>query len=148
MRSAPTAALHAEPIAPSLSEREWVLPGSQGERRAHAFLILSRGGTLLGEDAMELPSPSLLWLPSHAARTVRVNAGARGYMLSADDDFLTRTISSAPEGSLLRTMMTRVVLVRPNFCGIGPRTSATLSRPLPRRCGLPIGAPWRSSAPM
>jgi AraC family transcriptional regulator, transcriptional activator of pobA len=108
--SAPTTVLHAEPIAPSLSEREWVLPASKGEQRTHAFLILSRGGTLLGEEAMELPSPSLLWLPSHAARTVRVNAGARGYMLAADDDFLNRTISSAPEGSLLRLMRNRIIL--------------------------------------
>jgi AraC family transcriptional activator of pobA len=111
MWSAPTAVLHAEPIAPTLAEREWVLPGSKGEQRTHAFLILSRGGTLLGEEAMELPSPSLLWLPSHAARTVRVNAGARGCMLAADDDFLARTISSAPEGSLLRPTTNRIVLL-------------------------------------
>jgi AraC family transcriptional activator of pobA len=111
MWTVPTAVLHAEPIASSLSEREWVLPGGKGEQRTHAFLILSRGGALLGEEAMELPSPSLLWLPSHAARTVRVNAGARGYMLAADDDFLTRTISSAPEGALLRPMRNRIVLV-------------------------------------
>ncbi|HEV2563665.1 MAG TPA: helix-turn-helix domain-containing protein [Microvirga sp.] len=109
--SAPTAALHAEPIAPSLSEREWVLSQSQEERRAHAFLILSRGGTLLGEELTELPSPSLLWLPSHGAWTVRVNAGARGYMLSVDDDFLNRTISGAPEGALLRSTTSRITLV-------------------------------------
>ena len=67
MWSIPTAVLHAESIAPSLSERKWVLPGSKGEQRTHAFLILSRGGAVLGEEAVELPSPSLLWLPSHAA---------------------------------------------------------------------------------
>jgi AraC family transcriptional regulator, transcriptional activator of pobA len=107
----PSTVLHAEVIAPSLSEREWVLAGSKGEQRVHAFLLLSRGGTLLGEEVVDLPSPALLWLPSHAARTVRVNAGARGYMLAADDDFLTRTISSAPEGSLLRHTIDGIVLV-------------------------------------
>jgi AraC-like DNA-binding protein len=34
-------------------------------------------------------------------------------MLSADDDFVTRTISSAPEGTLLRSATSRVVLVPP-----------------------------------
>ena len=66
---------------------------------------------LLGEDSLDLPSPSLLWVPSHAATTVRVNAGARGYMLSASDDFLTRTISSAQEGTLLRRAMNRAILL-------------------------------------
>ena len=111
---APTAVLHAETIAPSLSEREWVLPENADEPRAHAFLILSRRGILRGsEEEMELPSPFLLWLPSHGGKTVRIDAGARGYMLSVDDDFLTRTVSSAPEGSLLRPVMSRFVLLPP-----------------------------------
>ncbi len=66
---------------------------------------------LLGEDTSDLPSPSLLWVPSYAKTTVRVNAGARGYMLSADDDFLTRTISSAQEGALLRHAINRIILL-------------------------------------
>jgi len=109
--SAPTAVIHAELIEPSLSERDWVLTGVEGEPRAHGFLILSRGGILLGDETIDLPSPSLLWLPSRAARTIRVNAGARGYMLAAHDDFLTRTISSAQEGALLRHAMNRIILL-------------------------------------
>ena len=109
--SAPTAVINAERIEPSLSERDWVLSGAEGEPRARAFLIMSRGGRLLGEDAIDLPSPSLLWLPSYAVTTVRVNAGARGYTLSASDDFLTRTISSVQEGALLRHAMNRIILL-------------------------------------
>jgi AraC-like DNA-binding protein len=103
--------VYAEFIEPSLSEREWVLAGTKGGSRAHAFLILSRGGALLGDEAIDLPSPSLVWLPSHATRAVRVHAGARGFVLSASDDFLTRTISSAQEGALLRPAMNRVIVL-------------------------------------
>jgi AraC family transcriptional activator of pobA len=109
--SAPTAAINAELIEPSLSERDWVLTGAEGEPRARAFLIMSRGGMLLGDDPVDLPSPSLLWLPSYAMATVRVNAGARGYMLAADDDFLTRTVSTAQEGALLRHALNRIILL-------------------------------------
>lgn len=110
--SAPTSVMHAEPILPTLSGREWVLTGAATEPRAHAFLIMSRGGLVLGEEATEFPAPSLLWLPSHAVKTIRVDAGARGYMLSATDEFLTRTISNAPEGALLRHTVNRTVLLR------------------------------------
>ena len=88
-----------------------MLTGVKGEPRAHAFLILSRGGVLLGDEAVDLTSPSLVWLPSHAASAVRVHAGARGYMLSASNDFLMRTISSAQEGALLRPVMNRIVVL-------------------------------------
>jgi AraC family transcriptional activator of pobA len=104
-------AVRAEEFAAALATRSWVVR-QKGERRAHLFLLLSdRGDATWQETRVELSAPALLWLPGNVDAAIEASAGAQGFLLSIDDDFLIKTVANSPEALDLRRTGDRVALI-------------------------------------
>ena len=104
-------AARAEEFAAALATRSWVVR-QKGERRAHLFLLLSdRGEAGWQETRVQLSAPALLWLPGNVDATIEASAGAQGFLLSIDDDFLIKTVANSPEALDLRRTGDRVALI-------------------------------------
>jgi AraC family transcriptional regulator, transcriptional activator of pobA len=95
-------AVRAEPFSAALARRSWVVR-QKGERRAHLLLLQSDRGTASWQGtSVTLQSPALLWLPNNLDASIETGAGADGFLLSIDDDFLTRIIAGCAEALHLR----------------------------------------------
>jgi len=105
--------VHAEAIAPGLASREWSV-ASERRRRSHAYLLLAGSGEVrLHDGTLAAAAPCAVWLPHGSALSVRLAAGASGFMLAADDDLLTQACESSAEGLALASLSRRVVSVGP-----------------------------------
>ena len=104
-------AVRAEEFFAALDKRAWVIR-QKGERRAHLFVLLSdRGEATWQGTRAALEAPALLWLPGNIDATIDVGGGARGFMLSINDDFLIKTIANSAEALDLRRTTDRVTLI-------------------------------------
>ncbi|BAT61515.1 transcriptional activator FtrA [Variibacter gotjawalensis] len=98
--------MHIEHFSGGLMPRTWTLSAG----RARLLVLESRHGVATAvAAALALSAPALLWLPSAAESELRLEAGARGYLISVTDDFLARATATAAEAVHLRRVMRRVV---------------------------------------
>lgn len=104
-------AVRAEPFSAALAKRSWVVR-QKSERRAHLLLLQSDRGTASWQGTrVELNAPALLWLPNNVDASLEVAAGAEGFLLSIDDDFLIKSIAACPEALHLRRAIDRATLI-------------------------------------
>lgn len=104
-------AVRAEAFSAALASRTWLIR-QRGARRAHLLLLLSdRGAASWQGTQVALSAPALLWLPGNMDATIEAGAGASGYLLSVEDDFLIKIISSSAEALHLRRTTDKVALL-------------------------------------
>lgn len=104
-------AVRAEPFSAALAKRSWVVR-QKGEKRAHLLLLQSDRGTASWQGtSVALGAPALLWLPNNLDASLDVGAGADGFLLSIDDDFLIKSIAACPEALHLRRATDRATLI-------------------------------------
>ena len=104
-------AVRAEPFSAALATRSWSIR-QKAERRAHLLLLQSdRGRASWQGTDVALAAPTLLWLPGNFDAALEVGAGARGFLLSIDDDFLIKIVAGNAEALHLRRTTERVALV-------------------------------------
>jgi AraC family transcriptional activator of pobA len=104
-------AVRAEPFSAALATRSWSIR-QKVERRAHLLLLQSdRGRASWQGTEIALASPTLLWLPGNVDAAVEVSAGAQGFLLSTDDDFLIKIVAGHAEALHLRRTTERVALI-------------------------------------
>jgi AraC family transcriptional activator of pobA len=104
-------AVRAEPFSAALAKRSWVVR-QKGERRAHLLLLQSDRGTASWQGtSVALQSPALLWLPTNLDASIETGAGADGFLLSIDDDFLIKAIAGCAEALHLRRATDRATLI-------------------------------------
>ena len=104
-------AVRAEPFSAALANRSWVIR-QKGERRAHLLLLQSDRGTASWQGTkVSLKAPALLWLPNNLDASIEAGAGAGGFFLSIDDDFLIKIIAGCAEALHLRRITDRATLV-------------------------------------
>jgi AraC family transcriptional activator of pobA len=104
-------AVRAELFSAALSRRSWVVR-QKGERRAHLLLLQSDRGTASWQGtSVALNAPALLWLPTNLDASIEAGAGADGYLLSIDDDFLIKIIAGCAEALHLRRATDRATLI-------------------------------------
>ncbi|MBI5261991.1 MAG: helix-turn-helix domain-containing protein [Bradyrhizobium sp.] len=104
-------AVSAAAFGPALAPQPWVIR-QKGPRRAHLLLLQEgRGSAAWQGTRVTLEGPTLLWLPGSVDAAIEASAGARGYLVSADDDFLIRIIATSPEALNLQRATERVVLI-------------------------------------
>ena len=104
-------AVRAEPFSAALAARSWSIRQKAG-RRAHLLLLLSdRGRASWQGTEIVLAAPTLLWLPGNVDATIEVSAGAQGFLLSTDDDFLIKIVAGNAEALHLRRTTERVALI-------------------------------------
>ena len=76
------------------------------------MLLQSDRGTASWQGtSVALKAPALLWLPNNLDATIEAGAGADGFLLSIDDDFLTKIIAGCAEALHLRRVTDRATLV-------------------------------------
>ena len=86
-------AVRAEPFSAALASRSWSIR-QKAARRAHLLLLQSdRGRASWQGTEIALAAPTLLWLPGNVDAAVEVSAGAHGFLLSMDDDFLIKIVA-------------------------------------------------------
>lgn len=107
----PALPLTAEAFSGGLAPRDWnVRP--EPARRGHLLAIAARRGTAaLRSTTLSFDGPALLWLPGDVGGHVRVEAGARGYMVSIAEDLLTRTVAGSAEALHLRRTIDRFAIL-------------------------------------
>jgi AraC-like DNA-binding protein len=101
--------VHVDELPPALAAREWHL-GAEKRPRYHAYLL--RTGTAeawVAEGKLPLGAPTLAWLPRDTGVSVRLAAGASGYHLAVDEEFLEQTCDNHAEGLALGQFVKRVV---------------------------------------
>jgi AraC family transcriptional activator of pobA len=104
-------AVRAEPFSAALAARSWSIR-QKAERRAHLLLLQSdRGRASWQGTEIALAAPTLLWLPGNVDASVEVSAGAQGFLLSMDDDFLIKIVAGNAEALHLRRTTERVALI-------------------------------------
>lgn len=107
----PVLSLTAEPFSGSLAPRNWSVRPEPG-RRGHLLAIEARRGTAaLRGTTLSFDGPALLWLPGNIGGQVRVEAGARGYMVSIAEDLLIRTVAGSAEALYLRRTIDRFAIL-------------------------------------
>ncbi len=116
----PAAIVHGERLAPALAPRDWVLDTAARRGRAHFFLIGSGTAEVqVGPGRLALAAPACVWLPPGAAHLVRLQAGATGHMVAADEDFVARVVGASSEAPHLREVADRLIHVPADR--LGPR---------------------------
>ena len=96
-----TGSVDVEEVEAALHPRDWRV-GEMG--RVQVFLLLSRRGLVEAPGTrIELVAPAMAWFTGHRPRRVRLEAGARGYRLSASNDAVTAAMSNLPGAAHLRT---------------------------------------------
>jgi AraC family transcriptional activator of pobA len=104
-------AARAEAFSAALATRSWSIR-QKAERRAHLLLLQSgRGRASWQGTDIALEAATLLWLPANIDATVEVGPGARGFLLSIEDDFLIKIVAGNAEALHLRRTTERVALI-------------------------------------
>ena len=106
--------VHVDTIVSALAPREWRI-GSEKRPRCHAYLV--RSGTAeawLPDGRLTTAAPAITWLPRDAGTSVRLAAGASGFLLSVDEELLAQTYESSSEGLALAHFARRIVSFGPD----------------------------------
>jgi AraC family transcriptional activator of pobA len=104
-------AVTVDPFGPALAPLAWgVRQGAR--RRAHLMLLESGCGHAAWQgSAHALAGPSLLWLPGSLEGTVSAEAGARGTLVSVEDDLLIRVVAASADAANLRRASEQPALI-------------------------------------
>ncbi|WP_162249187.1 helix-turn-helix domain-containing protein [Devosia sp. Root685] len=95
----------------SLTPSEWRFAGDRTRRSAHGFLLdAGMGEVWLGQNGTTVRGPCVIWLPGGVEGQVRLEAGARGAMLSVSDGALARVVPATAIAGPLREGMERPLL--------------------------------------
>lgn len=98
-------------VAGALSVVEWDFIAATGRRGAHGFVLASGRGTVrLGGSATSIEAPCILWLPSGLSGSVRLEAGARGVMMTVSDATMGRVVPASSIAGPLRQAIDRPLL--------------------------------------
>lgn len=88
-----------------------MVAASGRSRPCHAFLVLhgqAHFAPVRGEP-VELEAPALLWLPSGAEGTFRLEAGSKGATCAAAEDLVWRALGSSPVAADIRPVLEATV---------------------------------------
>lgn len=101
--------IEARTIRSALTRSEYVLRGG----RSHLFLLKAGAGQLASEDGENaLEAPGFCWLPHGKSRSVQLEAGTRGAVLSIPDARLGASIPAGSLGSHIREVIGYPAIVR------------------------------------
>lgn len=104
-------AVRAEGFLAALAPRTWVIRQKDG-RRAHLLLLQSDRASVTWQGTqVAIEAPTLLWLPGNLDATIEASAGARGLLLSVEDDLLIKIVAGSAEARDLRRTTDRVTLI-------------------------------------
>lgn len=104
-------ALSAERFAGGLAPRDWVIR-QDPYRRAHLLVIETRSVTVaLRGTSIGCEGPALLWLPGSSEGSLRIEAGAQGYLVAVSEDLLTRIVAGSAEALHLRRTVDRFAIL-------------------------------------
>jgi AraC family transcriptional regulator, transcriptional activator of pobA len=101
---------HADRIRANIGDSEWRLATRRQQGRS-IVLVLSagRGFTQLGQGQVTFRGPCLLWLPPGSGQVMRVAAGSEGYMLSLNEDLVSRATTGGGTSRELRSIADRLI---------------------------------------
>jgi len=109
-----TKKIHVDAIASGLAPREWRI-GSEKRARCHAYLLRSGSAEArLPDGTLASSAPGITWLPRDAGVSVRLAAGASGFLLAVDEELLAQTCESNAEGLALAHFARRIVSFGPD----------------------------------
>jgi len=98
-------------VAGALSVMEWDFTAAKAQLGAHGFVLASgRGMVQLGSATTTIEAPCVLWLPSGLIGSVRLEAGARGMMMTVSDAALGRVVPASAIAGPLRQAIDRPLL--------------------------------------
>ena len=98
-------------IAGMLSAAEWSVSADKARRGAHGFVLASGSGTVRVDGATTaIEGPCVLWLPSGMTASVRLEAGARGAMMTVSDAALGRVVPASSIAGPLRQAIDRPLM--------------------------------------
>ena len=101
--------IEARSFRSPLTTVDYVLRGT----RFHLVALVSGSGRLVAEGAdNELAAPCICWLPHGRLRTLTLDAGTRGHLLSVPDLALGRAIPDGVVGSYIRALVAFPLIVR------------------------------------
>lgn len=98
-------------IAGLLSAVEWDFSAAKSARGARGFVLAFGHGTLrLENNVSPVEAPCVIWLPSGVAGVVRLEAGARGTMMTVSDGALGRVVTASSIAGPLQQAIGRPLL--------------------------------------
>jgi AraC-like DNA-binding protein len=106
--------VHVDWIPSGLAPREWSIR-SDKRPRCHAYLLHS--GTAeawLQDGPLATAAPGIVWLPPDAGVSLRLAAGASGFLLAVDEELLAQSCESNAEGLALAHFARRVISLGPD----------------------------------
>ncbi|CDP54136.1 Transcriptional regulator, AraC family [Devosia sp. DBB001] len=110
--------IEIERISSALSTSEWDFGATRQIATGRAFVLVSGAGEYAQERAnSSIEAPCVLWIPTGFGGRVRLNAGARGIMMSVADGVLGRVVPASSVAGSLREAIDRPLLgvrVEPN----------------------------------
>lgn len=105
-------ALEAAAFSGGLAAGHWRVVQSH-PRRSHLLLVeTGRGTATLRGTEVAFAAPAGLWLPGDVEGELRVEAGARGFLVAVSEDLLTRTVAGSAEAVHLRRTLDRFVYLQ------------------------------------
>lgn len=98
-------------IEAGLAHRTWEIAATPRDARCHLFLIRHGEAVLTraGGEEVDLPAPTVLWLPPGSVASLRLAAGADGAMFSTSEALAWRAIGDSAAGTQLRPLLGRVL---------------------------------------
>lgn len=98
-------------VAGSLAAAVWDFSAARARLGAHGFVLASGRGTVrLGETSTPVEAPCVVWLPSGMTGSVRLEAGARGVVMTVSDAALGRVVPASSIAGPLRQAIDRPLL--------------------------------------
>jgi AraC family transcriptional activator of pobA len=103
--------VEVDDIAGSLSTAEWEFSAARAQLGAHGFVLASgRGAVRLDSGVTAIEAPCVIWLPSGMSGSVRLEAGARGVVMTVSDAALGRVVPASSIAGPLRQAIDRPLL--------------------------------------
>lgn len=103
--------VEVDDVAGSLSATEWDFSAAKTRLGAHGFVLASGSGTVRLESGVTaIEAPCVIWLPSGMTGSVRLEAGARGVMMTVSDAALGRVVPASSIAGPLRQAIDRPLL--------------------------------------
>ena len=102
--------VEVDDVAGALSAAEWDFSAARARLGAHGFVLASGHGVVRLESATTIEAPCVIWLPSGMTGSVRLEAGARGVMMTVSDAALGRVVPASSIAGPLRQAIDRPLL--------------------------------------
>ena len=103
--------VEVDDVAGSLAAADWDFSAARARLGAHGFVLAAGSGTVRSHDTTTaIEGPCVIWLPSGMTGSVRLEAGARGVMLTVSDAALGRVIPASSIAGPLRQAIDRPLL--------------------------------------